>query len=74
LDVCFTDIPPLTGDCNGDHCVTVDEVITGVNIVLALRPLSACPAFDLNGDGRVIVNELVSAVNDLFCCADVPTP
>lgn len=71
---CFTDLPALAGDCNGDHCVTVDETVTGVNIVLDRRPLSSCPAFDLNDDGRVTVNELVSAVNDVFCCAAVAAP
>lgn len=69
---CFTDLPPLAGDCNADNCVTVGEVVTGVNIVLDRRPLSACPAFDLNASGSVTVDELVSAVNDLFCCTGVP--
>jgi parallel beta-helix repeat protein len=74
LDVCFGDLPALAGDCNADDCVTVDEVVSGVNIVLEHRPLSACPAFDLDGDGRIFVNELVSAVNDLFCCGTVTAP
>lgn len=70
---CFADIPELTGDCNDDNCVTVDEMVTGVNIVLERRPLSACPAFDANNSNEVTVNELVAAVNDLFCCSAVPS-
>jgi parallel beta-helix repeat protein len=69
LDECFTDIPPLAGDCNADNCVTVDEMVSGVNIVLERRPMSSCPAFDVNGDAGVTVEELVAGVNDLFCCA-----
>jgi parallel beta-helix repeat protein len=68
---CFTDLPPLAGDCNQDMCVTVNELVTGVNVVLDRAPLSNCPAFDLNENGIVTVNELVSGVNDLFCCTDV---
>lgn len=68
LNQCFTDIPPLTGDCNDNACVTVEEMVAGVNIALDRRPLTLCPPFDSNADGRVTVNELVSAVGDLLCC------
>jgi hypothetical protein len=51
------------GDCNGDGSVTIDELIRGVNIALALAPLDGCPAFDTDGDGSVGVAELVAAVN-----------
>jgi hypothetical protein len=51
------------GDCNGDGAVTVDELITGVNVALGSMPLSSCPSFDGNGDGRVTVDELIEAVN-----------
>src|SRR6185295_15034100 len=43
------------GDCNDDGAVTVDELITGVNIALASLPLSTCPQFDGNDDGRVTI-------------------
>jgi hypothetical protein len=52
------------GDCNGDGRVTVDEVVTGVNIALGVVPASACPAFDGNGDGTVTVDEILQAVNN----------
>jgi hypothetical protein len=52
------------GDCNGDNVVSINEVITGVNIGLELLPLSSCAAFDANGDGMVAVNELIQGVNN----------
>ncbi|MBI3782181.1 MAG: hypothetical protein HY270_02150 [Deltaproteobacteria bacterium] len=51
------------GDCNGDGEVTVDELITGVNIALGSANLSACAVFDANGDGEVTIDEILSAVN-----------
>jgi len=57
------------GDCNGDHMVTVDEIITMVNIALGLAPITDCPAADVNGDGMVTVDELQTAiVNALNGC------
>lgn len=53
---------PCPGDCNGDGVVTVNELITAVNISLGLRSIDACTAADLNGNGLVAINELVSAV------------
>jgi hypothetical protein len=55
--------PVCVGDCNGDGSVTVDELVTGVNLFLAEAPLEVCPAFDVNGDGAVTVNEVVAGVN-----------
>ncbi|MBI3782418.1 MAG: hypothetical protein HY270_03345 [Deltaproteobacteria bacterium] len=51
------------GDCGSDGEVTVDELITGVNVALGVTPLSACPVFDANGDGEVTIDELLQAVN-----------
>jgi len=51
------------GDCGGDDEVTVDEIITGVNIALGVASPSACPAFDPSGDGQVTVDEILQAVN-----------
>jgi hypothetical protein len=53
-----------TGDCNGDGEVTINELLTGVNIALGESPLLRCGVFDANGDGEVTVNELLQAVND----------
>lgn len=52
------------GDCGGDGAVTVDEVITGVNIALGSSPLSSCGAFDSNADAAVTVDEILTGVNN----------
>lgn len=55
--------PACAGDCSGDEQVTVDELVTAVNIALELRPVADCVAIDGNGDHQVTVDELVTAVN-----------
>ena len=63
------------GDCNEDGQVTVDELVTGVNIALGTAPLSACEMFDLDGAGGATVDELVRGVNSaLNGCVDPLTP
>jgi hypothetical protein len=52
-----------SGDCNGDGEVTVDEIVTGVNIALGSLPMGNCLAMDTNGDGEVTVDELLKAIN-----------
>jgi hypothetical protein len=42
-----------TGDCNGDGTVTVDEILTMVNIALGNAQVSSCLPGDANGDGVV---------------------
>jgi hypothetical protein len=54
---------PCDGDCNRDGQVTVNELITAVNIALGTLDVSSCPAADRNGDGEVTVSELIRAVN-----------
>jgi hypothetical protein len=44
--------------------VTVDELLTAVNIALGTSPVEQCPAFDANGDGAVTVNEILAGVNN----------
>lgn len=51
------------GDCSGDANVTVDELVTGINIALGSLAMNACVSFDGNGDGQVTVEEIVRAVN-----------
>lgn len=51
-----------TGDCNADRQVTVDELITGVNIALGNAPATTCLQFDTNADGMVTITELIAAV------------
>jgi hypothetical protein len=52
------------GDCNGNGEVTVDELVTMVNIDLGNEDVSSCTAGDANGDGTITVNEIVAAVNN----------
>jgi len=54
---------PCAGNCSGDRSVTIDELVTGVNITLGGIPMSRCPAGDTNGDGLMSIDELVRAVN-----------
>lgn len=58
--------PPIggcVGDCDGSGDVTVNEIVSGVNIALGNADLGVCPTFDANQDGQVTVNELLQAVN-----------
>ena len=56
--------PTCVGNCNGDGAVTVDELLTAVNIALGTSPVEQCPAFDANADGAVTVNEILAGVNN----------
>lgn len=63
------------GDCNDDGSVTVDEILTGVNIALGASSVAACGAMDDNGDGQVTVDEiLISITKALGGCSAVSTP
>lgn len=50
------------GDCNGDGIITVDEILTGVNLALGVGSTDECGAMDANGDGAVTVDEILKAV------------
>jgi VCBS repeat protein/FG-GAP repeat protein len=52
------------GDCNGDGEVTVNELITMVNIALGNANVSTCLAGDADGSGEITINEIVAAVNN----------
>lgn len=63
-----------TGDCNGNGAVTVDEILTMVNIALGNALVSGCPAGDLNHDNQITVDEILTAVNNaLNGCPVLPT-
>jgi hypothetical protein len=51
------------GDCNGDGSVTVNELITGVNLVLDGASPEACAALDRDGNDEVSIGELIQGVN-----------
>jgi len=51
------------GDCGDDGQVTVDEILTMVNIALGNMGMSSCSVGDANGDGQITVDEILTAVN-----------
>jgi cysteine-rich repeat protein len=64
-----------TGDCNGNGKVTVDELISMVNIALGNTAISACMPGDADGSGTISVNEIIIGVNSaLNGCPVTPTP
>jgi len=52
-----------TGDCGADNAVSVDELITGVDIALGDAAVGSCHSFD-RGDGVVGVEDVVAAVGN----------
>ncbi len=60
----MTSSPTCTGDCSGDSVVTVDEIVTMVNIALGTADISSCEAGDANADGQITVDEILTAVNN----------
>jgi hypothetical protein len=59
---CSGDCPSCPGDCNGDGEVTINELITGVNLALSSGSLNSCPAFDLDSSNDITIDELVRGV------------
>ena len=57
------DLLLCNGDCDGDGTITVDEVITGVNIALGNISVCACMPCDTDVDGVISVAELIRAVH-----------
>jgi hypothetical protein len=55
----ITPAPRCAGDCDGDDLVTVDEVVTLVNVALGVNPAAACNAGDVDGDRAVTVDEII---------------
>ena len=55
---------PCRGDCNSDRHVTVDEVLTMMNIALGNSPTSDCIWGDGNHDGTITVDEILAAVSN----------
>jgi hypothetical protein len=51
------------GDCNGNGVVTVDELVSIVNLALAQGVSVWCPAVDANDSGTVTIEELIGAVD-----------
>jgi len=71
-----TNAPPCAGDCNRDGEVTIDELLTLVNIAQGNVDVSACRAGDTNGDGLITIDEVIAAVSNALygCGVTPPTP
>lgn len=55
--------PFCLGDCNDDRAVTVNEIVTLVNIALGNTDLVACIPGNRSADVVITVDELLGAVN-----------
>src|SRR5262249_31768602 len=53
----------LVGDCDGSGVVTVDELMTLVNIAFGAAPLTLCPAGDADGSSGITIDAIITAVN-----------
>lgn len=62
------------GDCNGDGAVSINELVTAVNVALGSRSIDDCPNADGNQDGSVGINELIRAVNNALNGCEVVEP
>lgn len=51
-----------TGDCDDDKTVSIDELITLVNVALGSASLEVCPNGDRDRDGVIAIDELIRAV------------
>lgn len=61
------------GDCNSDGQVTIEEILTGVNIALSTASWERCAAMDRDGSRTVTVEEIIQAVNNaLSGCPPAP--
>lgn len=47
------------GDCDYNRSITVDELVTGINVALGTATLAHCVGFDGDGDGEVSVDEII---------------
>jgi hypothetical protein len=52
------------GDCSADGQVTVDELLTLVNIALGNEAIGDCLVGDANGDGKITIDEILTAVSN----------
>lgn len=55
--------PACAGDCNGDGAVSVNELLTMVNISLDNVAVSACEVGDLNRDTHITIDEILAAID-----------
>lgn len=52
------------GDCNDDGFVTIDELVTGVNLALNNESAATCKNLDINNNDQITIDELTRAVSN----------
>ncbi|MFN8627280.1 MAG: hypothetical protein U0587_15010 [Candidatus Binatia bacterium] len=71
-------IPPVsscTGDCGDSGVVTIDNILTMIDIGLGKKPIVECLAGDKSQDFKITVDEILTAIpNALNGCPALPTP
>jgi hypothetical protein len=55
--------PDCVGDCDADDLVTINEIVTMVNIALRNALPSSCEPGDSDGNGSISVAEIITAVS-----------
>lgn len=66
---------PCVGDCSDSGQVTIDEILTTVDIALGNRDPSLCGPGDRNGDGHITIDEILAAIrNAADGCSAMPGP
>ncbi len=65
---------PRGGDCNYDNAVSVDEVLTGVDIALGKMSMDDCPDIDVDSNYRVAIEDLVAAAKSATNGMPAPRP
>jgi len=64
-----------TGDCGNTNVVTIDNILTMIDVGLGKLPVTACMAGDRNQDSQITVDEDLTAIdNALSGCPALPTP
>lgn len=59
------------GDCDSSGSVTVDDLVTAINVALARAPLNACANTDMDSNENLDIQELVNAVmSSINGCGD----
>lgn len=62
------------GDCDGSGEVSINELVTGVNLALNAESDAVCSALDIDDNGQIAINELIAAVANALdgCLAATP--
>jgi len=66
--------PFCTCDCSGDRQVTVDELMTLINIALGNASVFDCQVGDVSEDGQITIDEILTGVNTALNGCPQPTP